>query len=211
MTRAYHPLLVVDDEAANRDRLSRRLVRLGYEVVAVDSGRAALDYVALHPVGLMLLDVEITEPTALGNFAEAAHVLALLGRAGIRVVLDDFGTGCSSLSHLHQLSLNGLKLDRSFVSSDQLHPGLVRAVVAWRISSASPLRQKASRQWRSRIACGRSAAIRPGVPFRPPTRSGPGRTHRGGRTGLVASQSEFQGCLLTIAGMHGWRAVGSST
>ena len=76
------------------------------------------------------LVVEITESTAISNFAEAAHVLALLRRAGIRVVLDDFGTGYSSLSHLHELPLNGLKLDRSFVNNDQLHPGIVRAVVA---------------------------------------------------------------------------------
>ena len=76
------------------------------------------------------LVVEITESTAIGNFAEAARVLALLRRAGIRVMLDDFGTGYSSLSHLHELPLNGLKLDRSFVNNDHLHPGIVRAVVA---------------------------------------------------------------------------------
>ena len=74
--------------------------------------------------------VEITESSAIGNFAMAANVLSRLRRAGIRVMLDDFGTGYSSLSHLHELPLNGIKLDRSFVNNDQLHPGIVRAVVA---------------------------------------------------------------------------------
>ena len=52
------PILVVDDNEDNRDMLSRRLNRRGYESVVVDSGEAALDYIQNHPgVALVLLDI----------------------------------------------------------------------------------------------------------------------------------------------------------
>jgi signal transduction histidine kinase len=54
-------LLVADDSEANRDVLSRRLQRQGYEVVAVASGREALEEVRAHAFDLMLLDILMPE------------------------------------------------------------------------------------------------------------------------------------------------------
>lgn len=52
------PILVVDDNEDNRDMLSRRLTRRGYQSVVVDSGEAALDYIQNnHNVALVLLDI----------------------------------------------------------------------------------------------------------------------------------------------------------
>ncbi|NEP60636.1 MAG: response regulator, partial [Symploca sp. SIO2G7] len=52
------PILVVDDNEDNRDMLSRRLNRRGYQAVVVDSGEAALDYIQTHRnVALVLLDI----------------------------------------------------------------------------------------------------------------------------------------------------------
>ncbi|MEM6252717.1 MAG: response regulator [Cyanobacteria bacterium P01_D01_bin.156] len=52
------PILVVDDNEDNRDMLSRRLTRRGYLAVVVESGEAALDYIATHAdVALVLLDI----------------------------------------------------------------------------------------------------------------------------------------------------------
>ena len=59
MTVPTHPLLVVDDEAANRDMLSRRLERRGYKVVLAASGPEALDHLSIHPVSAVLLDVQM--------------------------------------------------------------------------------------------------------------------------------------------------------
>ena len=52
------PILVVDDNEDNRDMLSRRLTRRGYQSVVVDSGEAALDYIQNNRnLGLVLLDI----------------------------------------------------------------------------------------------------------------------------------------------------------
>jgi adenylate cyclase len=54
-------LLVVDDDEANRDMLSRRLERLGYQVALAEDGRAALDKIAEEPFDLILLDIVMPE------------------------------------------------------------------------------------------------------------------------------------------------------
>ncbi|WEK46758.1 MAG: EAL domain-containing protein [Candidatus Andeanibacterium colombiense] len=63
------------------------------------------------------LIVEITEDTIIGDIDLAAEVFASLQNAGIRIALDDFGKGYSSLAHLRQLRFNHLKIDSSFVRS----------------------------------------------------------------------------------------------
>ena len=50
-------LLVVDDDEANRDMLSRRLEHMGYAVTVAESGRQAIDLVRTRPFDLVLLDV----------------------------------------------------------------------------------------------------------------------------------------------------------
>jgi class 3 adenylate cyclase len=54
-------LLVVDDDEANRDMLSRRLERLGYQVATANDGRAALSQIAETPFDLILLDIVMPE------------------------------------------------------------------------------------------------------------------------------------------------------
>jgi class 3 adenylate cyclase len=54
-------LLVVDDDAGNRDMLSRRLARLGYTVATATNGREAIDALRRSAFDLMLLDIEMPE------------------------------------------------------------------------------------------------------------------------------------------------------
>jgi EAL domain-containing protein (putative c-di-GMP-specific phosphodiesterase class I) len=61
------------------------------------------------------LCVEITEESLILNVDAVKNHLDILKSINIPVALDDFGTGFSSLSYLHQFSLDFLKIDKSFV------------------------------------------------------------------------------------------------
>jgi diguanylate cyclase (GGDEF)-like protein/PAS domain S-box-containing protein len=62
------------------------------------------------------LGLEVTETALLGDADAAIEVLRQLRGLGVRIVIDDFGTGYSSLAYLRRLPVNGVKIDRSFVS-----------------------------------------------------------------------------------------------
>jgi diguanylate cyclase (GGDEF)-like protein len=78
------------------------------------------------------LEVEITESGLVEKIAEVKKVLASLRNVGIRIALDDFGTGYSSLYHLQALSIDTIKIDRSFVTHMLANPEeeqIVEAVI----------------------------------------------------------------------------------
>jgi EAL domain-containing protein (putative c-di-GMP-specific phosphodiesterase class I) len=61
------------------------------------------------------LVLEVTEGAIMADPGHARLVLSELHQTGVQVALDDFGTGYSSLTHLRQLPVNEIKIDRSFV------------------------------------------------------------------------------------------------
>ena len=63
------------------------------------------------------LEIEVTETAMIEDLEETSRVLRELSQGGVRISLDDFGTGFSSLSYLHQLPLDKVKIDRSFVET----------------------------------------------------------------------------------------------
>jgi len=65
------------------------------------------------------LEIEVTESAMLANVNETTATLKKLSDAGVRISLDDFGTGFSSLSYLHTLPLHKVKIDRSFIEDVQ--------------------------------------------------------------------------------------------
>ncbi|MGC9457446.1 MAG: putative bifunctional diguanylate cyclase/phosphodiesterase [Halothiobacillaceae bacterium] len=76
---------------------------------------------------------EITETATMHNIDMMRDTLGALREKGARVLLDDFGTGYASLSQLHDLPVDILKLDRSFVNGISVNPtaeSLVRAMLA---------------------------------------------------------------------------------
>ena len=73
-----------------------------------------IDLISTHDIAPEQLKLEITESSALET-KSAINTLFALSEAGFYISLDDFGTGFSSLSRLHQLPFNELKIDISFV------------------------------------------------------------------------------------------------
>jgi len=61
------------------------------------------------------LDIEIKEALLLRNGEDVAEALRRIRALGVRVVLDDFGTGTSSIAMLGRFPLDKIKMDRSFV------------------------------------------------------------------------------------------------
>jgi len=72
---------------------------------------AALAARGLSPASLV---VELTESAVLDGSAGELEQLGRLDELGVRLVVDDFGTGFSALSHLRDLPVSGIKIDRSF-------------------------------------------------------------------------------------------------
>ena len=78
------------------------------------------------------LKLEITESMVVEHTDRVTRTLGNLKELGVQLYMDDFGTGFASLSYLHTLPLDGLKIDRSFVSrmhTDHRHALLVSSMV----------------------------------------------------------------------------------
>ena len=79
------------------------------------------------------LHLELTETAVLLDEVQACALLTRLRAMGVKIWLDDFGTGFSGLSHLRRVPVDGVKIDRSFIA-DMLHDpddlALTTAIIA---------------------------------------------------------------------------------
>ena len=90
---------------------------------------------ALHAYSMRpeQLKLEITETAIMRNPEQARATLRLLQGNGVKIVLDDFGAGHSSLAYLHRLPIEGIKIDQSFIApltTDPSAVAIVRSIVA---------------------------------------------------------------------------------
>ena len=99
---------------------------------------AIVDAAGLDP---SRLEVEITETSLIQNTANCQPNLLALRARGVKIALDDFGTGYSSFSHLRGLTVDRIKIDRSFVNGIDSSEGgrpIIHAIVA--LAKASGLK-----------------------------------------------------------------------
>jgi diguanylate cyclase (GGDEF)-like protein len=104
---------------------ARQLLDPGFESAVA----RALDTTGLDAAGLVL---EVTESSVIQNADVAIAKLDRVSATGVRIALDDFGEGYSSLSQLRELPIDILKIARPFVrelTDDEHDPALVRGII----------------------------------------------------------------------------------
>jgi diguanylate cyclase len=81
-----------------------------------DGLKQKIQHLLMHyKVSPELLELEITENTAMHDMEKGSNHVLELQQMGIRVSIDDFGTGYSSLAYLRRMPIDKIKIDRSFV------------------------------------------------------------------------------------------------
>jgi diguanylate cyclase (GGDEF)-like protein len=122
--------------STDRDALDQLFVSVNVSPRQLRSGDLP-DVVAecLRDTGLAAsrLHLELTETAVISDEAHASALLATLHRTGVKVWLDDFGTGFSGLSHLRRVPVDGVKIDRSFIADMLRDPddlALTTAIIA---------------------------------------------------------------------------------
>ena len=73
------------------------------------------DILKAHDIPLKFIEIEITENAFIEDREIVIHNLKTLFDRGVKIYLDDFGKGFSSLDHIRSLPVNSLKIDKSFV------------------------------------------------------------------------------------------------
>lgn len=92
--------------------------------------RTVLDETGLAP---NCLEIELTESVLIRDAAAAESVLHGIANLGVKLTIDDFGTGFSSLSYLKRFPIDTLKIDKSFVrqmTSNADDASIVNAVIS---------------------------------------------------------------------------------
>jgi diguanylate cyclase (GGDEF)-like protein len=119
------PLTMLVLRTALRDVAAWRTTRPGFTVAVNISPRSLLDPTFVDEVSRALaaasvapdaLTLEITENSLMSDPDRAVGALRRLGDLGIRLSVDDLGTGYSSLAYLRRLPIHEVKIDRSFLS-----------------------------------------------------------------------------------------------
>jgi diguanylate cyclase (GGDEF)-like protein len=124
-------------DAATWHELGPAPPRVAVNVSATQLRQAGFDQVvarALADSGLppAYLELEITETALIENIEQAIEILKRLRHSGVRISIDDFGTGLASLSYLKRLPIDQLKIDISFIRdvlNDPSDTQIVKAII----------------------------------------------------------------------------------
>lgn len=120
-----------------------------------------LDVLREYGVAPGEIEVEVTETGLLDTSAVSRENLVRMRNAGVRIALDDFGVGFSSLAHLRDLPIHRLKIDRSFTVEcmrDARTLTIVKAVIEMARSlgisvTAEGIETQAQQTWMQHLGC----------------------------------------------------------
>jgi diguanylate cyclase (GGDEF)-like protein/PAS domain S-box-containing protein len=116
-------------EADERARLSMCSINLSGQTLADDKFLPfVIEQFQRSGLDASCICFEITETSAIGNFAQASRFINALKELGCMFALDDFGTGLSSFGYLKHFPVDFLKIDGSFVK-EILHDPIDREMV----------------------------------------------------------------------------------
>lgn len=99
----------------NHDITTSYAINISPSCLNVPVAQFIIDKILYAKINPSLLEIEITESAAVENFSDLAKAVQLLRSHGIKVSLDDFGTGFSSMQYLVELEVDVIKIDKSFV------------------------------------------------------------------------------------------------
>jgi diguanylate cyclase (GGDEF)-like protein len=120
---------------AQREHIDWPLVQVNlssYSITRPEFANELLDLLKRYDVQPSRISLELTEGALVAEPDLARYTMQSLADNGMCVVLDDFGTGFSSLSYVHQYRFSGLKIDKSFVlelTQSTRSRAIVRAIV----------------------------------------------------------------------------------
>ncbi|HMN83974.1 MAG TPA: EAL domain-containing protein, partial [Burkholderiaceae bacterium] len=107
-------------------------VKVSARQLAEDGFLAALNTLLTERgIPPQLLRLELTESAFIETPDRTIKLIGELRRIGVRVIIDNFGTGYASLSYLKNLPVDGLKIDRAFVRdlpADRGNAAIVQAI-----------------------------------------------------------------------------------
>ena len=128
LEKACHELVIWQDKTGFDLNLSINLSPRMFSIPGIDSELSKI--IEQFPINPQSINLEITEGLLMEDMEYGAELLNRLRSRGIRTHIDDFGTGYCSLSYLHTLPIDALKIDKSFISGKgELHSGIVQTII----------------------------------------------------------------------------------
>lgn len=116
---------------------------IGYKTIAVNVSAAEFNnademhelvrFIQAQESIAPFISIEITETATLDNLNNSVEVISSLQKCGIAISIDDFGTGYTSLAMLKDLTVDEIKIDRSYISevdNDDRSRTIVSAIIA---------------------------------------------------------------------------------
>jgi EAL domain-containing protein (putative c-di-GMP-specific phosphodiesterase class I) len=102
------------------------------QLMQQDFAHSLFATLARHNIAPHNISIEITETSMMKETEILMETISTIRRGGVSVAIDDFGSGFSSLSYLHKLEFDTLKIDKDFVSdvlTDSRNESIVSAVI----------------------------------------------------------------------------------